>query len=228
MTTISLWQKLTVEISLRDRIVGGVPTNPNMISGWLAAKMPDVSEAEREVLKEATVAELPGLVEEKASGMWTTFKKDDQGIFLEDRQVKAMFKESANILRELLIKDEAKGKKGEKATKSRFTNLKSRLAERLFVDEKRLYFVRGGKKLTEADGAEERAIDVMTAQGPRTALKKFDFVEAPATISFTVSFLRDGVVDKGLIETLLEHSSKNGLGADRSQGNGTFTYKVTE
>jgi hypothetical protein len=224
---LNLWKRVVVELELKNRIVGGVPTDPDLIAGWVAANMPSVSEEEKAKLAEKTVLELGAAAEEKAEGMWTTFKRDSTGVYIEGRQVKAMFKEASNVLREALIKAESKGKDkdAKKETKSRFTNLKSKVAERLFVEDEKIYMLRDGKPLPKVDGNEERAIHVMTAQGPRTALKRTDFVNAPATLKFTLRFLGDGVVDQDLIDTLLEYSSWNGVGADRSQGNGLFEVK---
>lgn len=229
---ISLFKRYAVTLTIKNRLVGGIPTNQDLIKGWIAANMPAVDEAEREKLALKTASELPQATEDKAEGMWTTFKKDLEGIYLEDRNVKAMFKECANILREKLIKDEkaeknakakAAGDKPEKETKSRYTNLKSKIAERLFIEEGKIRFTKKGKPVLAVDGNEERAIHVMTAQGPRTALKRCDFVEGPVDLSFTIRLLDDGVIDEELISVLLEYGGWNGMGADRSQGNGLFS-----
>jgi hypothetical protein len=218
-----LWQKLEVTLKIRNRIVGGIPTDPALIEGWIASNMKEVAKEEREKLKEATIKELPAAVQEKAEGMWTTFKVDkDQVPYFEARCIKASLKEGANVLRELLIADEKKGKKEGDPAKSRFTGLKAKLAERLFVEDTPIYFVRDGKKVTKVDGNEERAIHVMTAQGPRTALKRYDFVNAPCELKFQARFLKDKVIDLELLKVLLEYGSYNGLGADRSQNNGLF------
>jgi hypothetical protein len=227
---LNLWKRYQIDLGIRNRIVGGVPTNPELIKGWIAANMPNVTAEDRAKLAEKTASELHVATEEKAEGMWTTFKRDEAGVYIEGRQVKAMFKECSNILRELLIKDEGKAARADaKAAgqdaptkKSRFTNLKAKLAERLFVEEDRVYIERKGEKLAKPDGSEEKAIHVMTAQGERSALKRVDFVNAPATLRFTIRFLNDGLVDMDLVKTLLEFGGWNGLGADRSQGNGLF------
>jgi len=221
---MNLWTRYGITFSIKNRIVGGIPTNEKLIEGWVKANMPDAAAEEREKIAQSTVADLPDLTEERAGMMWTTFKRDESGIFIEGRQVKSMFKESANILRDLLVKADKKAK-GDSG-KSRFTNLRSKLAERLFVEEDKIYLLRDNKRIEKPDGDEERAIHVVTAMGPRTALKRYDFVNAPCSLRFCVRFIDDGIVDLELINTLLEHASWNGLGTDRSQGNGLF--EVTE
>lgn len=236
----SMWARYNIELEFRNRVIGGIPNDPELIKGWIQANMPAKTEEERKKIEAATMSELPKLTEEKAEGMWTTFKGDDKGLYLEGRCAKAMFKESANILRDFLIKDEAEdrkskkkdaeknGKEAEKEGKSRFTALKAKLAERLYVEEDKLYLMRNGDFIKKPHGNEEKPIHIMTAQGPRTALKRFDYIEAPAQVKFTVRLLRDDIVDEDLVRVLLEHSAWNGLGADRSQGNGLFSVLKVE
>lgn len=259
LASINLWTRYSIVLEFKNRIVGGIPNDPNLIAGWIGANMPALKEEEKQKLVEATAAELPKMTEEKAEGMWTTFKKDKNGLYLEGRCIKAMFKESANVLRELLISHESKGrdaeaaaaeaadeaeeadekddkKKGKKDSravakaKSRFTGLKAKVAERLFVEEDKVHIMKGepkplGEYVTKPDGNEEKPIHIMTALGPRTALKRFDYIEAPARIKFSVRHLNDKIIDLELLKVFFDYSSWNGLGADRSQGNGLFDVR---
>ena len=225
---MNLWHLYEAKIAIRNRIVGGIPMAPKLIEGWLAASMPDVAAEERKKLAEATAAELPEITEEAAGAMWTTFKRNDDGLYIEGRQIKAAIKEASNVLRALLTADEGAGKKKKDGAaagtkeKSRYTNLRSRVAERVFVVEDVVALCDGnGARIREPSGTEERAIHVMTAAGPRNALKRVDYVVAPH-LSFTLRVLRDGVVDEPLLRVLFDYMGENGLGADRSQGNGTF------
>lgn len=214
---MNLWNRVKVTVAVENRLVGGIPRKPEMIEGWLKSNMPKITDAERESLKATTLTELPKAVEDKAEGMWTTFKEDDDGIYLEGRQIKAAFKESANILRDLLQVNESK----KDTKKSRYTALRAKLAERLFIEEERIRMTRGGDVVKAPDGFVERPIHVMTAMGERTALKRTDYVESP-TVTFHLRLLKDGVIDLELVKTLLDHMAWNGLGTDRSQGNGKF------
>lgn len=212
---MNLWTRFNITIQIRNRIIGGTPVNPQLIEGWVKAHVPD--ESKRAKLVEATKEELADAVTEAVDESRCTFKRNDMGLYIEGRQLKAMFKEAANILRPMLEKSEKKDTK-----KSRFTALRAKLAERLFVEEERVHLTRlDGSRIREPDGNEERAIHVMTAMGPRTALKSVDWV-GPCEINFTIKLLNDGVVDIDLVKILLEYAGENGLGADRSQGNGLF------
>lgn len=217
---LKMWDYADLTIKIQNRIVGGIPTNKDLIDGWLRRNMKSATEEERKKLAEATLADLPQLVEEQGEMSATTFKRDETGIFVESRQVKSMLKECANILRELLVKAEAaKGK-------SRFTNLRARVAERVFVMGDKLHIMRDGKPLKAEDGREEKPIHVMTPQGPRDSIKRFDFVEGPCEFTCRLRYLADGLVTEDLLEFLLQFGGQNGIGSDRSQGNGVFEFTL--
>lgn len=219
-----------ITITFTSPIVGGVPTDPKLIEGWLKANMPDVTEAERAKLAATTLSEVPKVIEEEAKSMWITFKRDETGIYLEGRQLKAAFKECANILRETFQKQEKEGKVNAK-DKSRFTALRAKLAERLFVEDQKVYLHADTDVLvvkTKPDGTDEQPIHVMTAQGPRTALKRFDYCNPGTKIAFTVRWLDDGLIDDELLTALLSFMQWNGIGASRSQGNGLFNFTVSD
>jgi hypothetical protein len=197
-----LWEFYGVKIRIRDRLVGGYPKNPDTEAAMLKARgledliTPQVDPAtltdeERANLKEATMQK-----------SWTGFKSDPVGgSYLEARCIKAMFKECANILKGSAILN--------------VKNFKSKLAERVFVEPHAIYF---GK---EPDNTDQRVVHVMTAMGPRSSIKLFDYYEKPV-IEFQLKVLVDGVVTKEHLKTILEYAQENGLGADRSQSFGQF------
>lgn len=135
-STAALFNRLQITIALKDKLIGGIPTDPKMIAGWIAALMPEVKAEERAALADKTLTELPAATEEAAKSMWTMFKRDDSGIYLEERNIKALFKECSNILREKLVKGEAKEiEAASTKAKNRYTNLKSKVAERIFNED---------------------------------------------------------------------------------------------
>lgn len=202
-----LWRYWKVELAFRNRIYGGVPKSPEMIRAWLEAKL-GVS-LETDALVEKTVKEMKADVDQEEKKGWTGFKVNDDGLYIESRQVKAMIKEAAGVLREKLG----------------ISAFKARVAERVFVAALTIPLGRA-----EPDGAEERPIHVMTKEGPRTALKKADYVEN-CVLAFTLKVLdapltttaaKNKVHPEAYLPLLLEWAEVGGLGADRSQGNGKF------
>lgn len=196
-----LWEFYRVKLRCRDRLVGGYPKNPDSVAAMLRARgledlippAPDpaiMTEEEKAAAKQSAV-------EKSATG----FRSDARGHYIESRQIKAMLKECANILKGPQILD--------------VKNYKSKVAERVFVVEPAIYFA------GEPDGTDSRVVHVMTAMGPRSSIKFYDYYVGPA-IEFHLRVLRDGVVTADRLRTMLEYAQENGLGADRSQGFGQF------
>tara|TARA_R110000824_G_C15190516_1_gene674685 strand:- start:438 stop:1115 length:678 start_codon:yes stop_codon:yes gene_type:complete len=208
-----LWIYYDVNITV-GRIVGGVPFNEKMIEGWIKAKHPD--ETVHAALIEETKESVDQARDESEKATWVGFKKDDDyGLYIEGRQVKAMLKESASVLR----------------VRFDIAAFKSKVAERLYVTDQKIYL-----GVSEPTGSDERPIHVVTPMGPRSALKKSDYVE-DAELSFTVKALdeplkttkeKNRVLPSAYVPALLEYASENGLGADRSQENGKFTVDSIE
>jgi len=209
-----------------DRLVGGIPKHPEIIKRWQEAHLtgkpgePNAATATDETL--ALLGPQALDLDEVVAGIWTGFVTDKDGnLGWEARTVKAMLKESANIvrtIRDAMVKD---GKGGYKSIP-----LRARLAERVFVAPKVITIMKDDKPITEPESG-ERPIHVMTQQGPRTALKRTDYVE-DVVLTCTLEVLNDGVITDKILRVILDHAQRNGLGTDRSQGNGTFTYKLTK
>ena len=224
-----------IKATIVNRLVGGTPTDPRLIEGWIKSRMPAASEAKKAGLAQATIEEVPKKADEAAN--WTTFRVDKATgqIFIGEYQMRAAIKEAANILRSKMQEIESSKKRkqekdgGEKASsKSKYTSWKAKIAERISVTPDHI-FLRGpdGKFLTKVDGSEERPIHVITPQGERSALKRSDFVEKGTTFEFIVQWHDDGTLDEDEFNTILWYiSTYTNIGADRSQGNGRVEFEV--
>lgn len=202
-----MWTNYEVSITV-DRLVAGIPANGRMLDAWLAAKatrmkklglpaeLADVPTTPEEARAEhaATIEQLDP---EETHGV--VFYRDQDGEpCYEGRCFKGGLKEAANIR-----KDDLKVKA-----------FRSKLAERVFVKPKLV-------RITSEVYFDERPLNAMTMQGPRTSIKRFEFAE-DVKLSFRLKVLEDGVVTEEHLRDLLEYMQENGIGADRSQGNGTF------
>lgn len=201
----ALYDIYRVKIAVRDRICGGMPKNKELIKTWVESTTGYADEQAEKLTQEN--ADL--VVNEVAEKSWIGFGEDAGGLLIPCRNVKACLKQSATVL------GITKAKRGSKQI----------LAEGLEVKA-----VGGGSRIhlqkQTPDGTEESAIHVMTAQGPRTALRRMDFVLQPV-IEFEVWVLATHaqetrhIGEKELI-AILTHAQENGLGASRSQGEGKF------
>lgn len=192
------------------RIAGATPTDPRVAEGWLKTKLGWdnerlIQEAVAEVMAERGVTIQEATEQVNANRNLVGFKKDDEGLYIEGRIVKAMIKEAANI----------------RWPKRRWgPSNKGTLgfwAEHVFVQEDRIHL-----GVTEPTGVNQGFVH--TFRG--AAIKYEEFVDN-TKISFTVA--TDFDFDKEDKETwplLWLTAQMNGLGGSRSQGNGRF--KVIE
>lgn len=174
-----------------DRLTAGIPANPKLMQAWL-----EVNGAPSPAISDqAAMVERLDPNETHA----VVFYRDMDGLpTYESRNFKAALREGANIL---------KGMMDIKA-------FRSKLAERVFAGPRLV-------PITVPVQAAERPISVMTMQGPRTSIKRFEYAE-DVPMHFDIRILRDNVVKPAHVETILLFLQDNGIGADRSQGSGTF------
>ena len=148
---------------------------------------------------------------------WNTFRADaERGCYVECRQIKALFKEAATMLR--LTTD----KRGSKQILQHGFEVKAPGGgDRLYLG----FVETDERKLPYSEGP----IHVQTAQGPRTAIKRVDYVEE-ATIDFEVWVLATHAsetrhIGEEDVVAMLTFGQENGFGADRSQGCGKFDVR---
>lgn len=202
----TLYTRYRVKVVFRDRLYGGVPKNKDLIKSWIEAS----TGFKDEIAEDLTEQARQQMIDEVAEKSWNGFFRDEKlGLYIECRQVKAMIKQCASVLR-ITVK-----KSGSKQILAEGSEVKAvDGGSRLYLDRK------------EPDGFEERPIHVMTAQGPRTAIKRIDYVEK-AELAFQVWCLKTAAqetrhIGEKELTQILALAQENGAGADRSQGGGKF------
>lgn len=205
-------------LQVRDRMVGGVPLDVDTIRNWIRARM-DLGDRELIELTEKTAAELGDQLGERPSAddLLTAvarahetvngFKQINGELVYESRCLKAALKEASNIA--------YPGTKFPGKPADVRKGLMRFMEERLFVEGTYL-----GLGVTEASGREQKPIHVMTPQGPRSAIKVFDYVERP-TITFTLKVLNDCLITE-VWSKVWQVAEEIGVGADRAQSAGRF------
>jgi hypothetical protein len=210
------WNNYDVEIQIIDRIIGGIPIVPagadraDAYEAWARGQGVEDDPSFEQPLVEALAEDddMPVTVED-VEGLETGFRSSPElGLYIECRQVKAMLRESAQRLG--IIK-------------------KVRGSRQVLQHDLLVRAPDGTQKLPlglqEPSGKDTRPISVVTRQGPRTAIRRFDYCVQP-TLTFRVSILAggvgDGLLDEEKLRDMLEFGGTLGLGADRSQGEGCF------
>lgn len=193
-----------------EQLVGGIPQDPNKVEGWLRSKIEDDDLLLQELIVE-TLLEIGGDPDsptdrEKATKLAANkrnlngFKRDRATgeLYVEGRQLKACIKEAANI--QWATERWGPTRKG---TKNFF-------AEHIFVVERRLPL-----GVTEPTGVQQRFVHTFRGTG----IQLEEYVEE-ARFEFTI--ITDHVFKKDQWAYLWKTAEKQGIGATRSQGFGTF------
>lgn len=205
-----LYDRYRIGITIRERMDGGVPKDPKLIEQWVAAKTGH-NDKETQKQIEEHMPDVEAAADEVAESMWCGFKRDaNEGfIYIETRQIKAMLRECATVL------GITKKKRGSRQIIQHGFEVKG---------------VNGGSKVpikVQNEGTHEGAIHVMTAQGPRSALKRVDYVGPGSTLDFGLWVLTTAPqetrhIGEKDIRKMLALAQEDGLGANRSQGSGKF------
>ena len=212
-----------VKLQVTGVLVGGVPSSPSVIKGWLMSQM-KVGDRRLQELVEKTLEErFPDRqpsAEELADALMSTdaapningFKRipGTGELAYEGRCMKAALKEWANSAYPGTMwpgkADIAKGfRKG----------LMETLVERVFVPETYI-----GLGVTEPTRVEERIKHVMTPRGPRNSISRVEVVERP-TLEFHLR-VRDDFLPTEAWSRIWQVGEEIGIGADRARGDGRF------
>jgi len=192
-----VYTRWRVRIKLRDKLLGSMPKDPGDIERFAAA----VSETDKdkEELTEKLMDEVP--TDELADVGATTFKRDDTGLYIEARQVKAAFKEAATLF---------------EYTKANCPG-RQYFQHAFFVEPDVIYI---GK--TDPDGTERMFGTVMTARGPRSIVRNVDYAIGVEFDIVVKGLNGKNVITDEQIRRMLAMMQDNGIGACRSQGYGKF------
>ena len=206
-----MWERYEVRLRFTGRLCGSVPLHKELIKDWVTARAPknkpddgpSLDDIQAEV--EQTIEET---VEEAEERVTLGFQSDDKGLFLRGGTVKAHLKDCSNQ-----VKD-APGV-GVKA-------LKAKLANRVFVEQDRVYICTGGGDIVQAHTGEfEQPVHVMTARGPRSALKRIQYV-TDVFLNFTLKVLVNKEVTEDILQSVFEYGEIHGYGGERGMGEGRY------
>lgn len=152
--------------------------------------------------------------------VWVGFSRDEKGLFVRGANLRAHLKDCAGVVG-------PHAKKGAVPDMPTVLNFRSKAVNAIYIEEDRLHILNSeGQVAKEATGFRDATLSVMTAQGPRTCLKRVDYIE-PAVIKATI-LLYPGEITRDWINVLLEYGRVHGFGQDRSLQFGRYTYELGE
>lgn len=215
-----MWKLYDVTLKMTGYFAASLPRSEEEIRKMLEHRMPKKPPADY-----TPIDELTKIVTEKVSGQdkpgegdegevaevrygWATFCHDDNGLYYEGRCVRGHIKDCANQIKNVV--------------KPTITALKAKVANRVYVMTD---IIPLGVK--EPTGVIERFVQVMTRQGPRSTIKYIDYVMKPE-LRFRLQLLDDDVITEEILKSIFEYGSVHGMGQERSQGWGRYTFELTE
>ena len=195
------------------RLCGGIPTDPKVAEGWLRSKLGVANEAliqqqVAEVMLERGVGADQAVAEVDANRHLNGFKRDDNGLYIEGRQLKAALKEAAMVAANA-GKLTTKGW-GQSDDKNYRKGIKAWFPEHVCVTEDRLPL-----GVTEPTGISQRFVH--TSRG--TGIQYEEYVD-DAEIDFTI--LSDHPFTDEQWAMIWLTGEQQGIGATRSQGYGRY------
>ncbi len=182
----------------------------------VAAGVKTLEEVRQE--RQDTADPLPEVSEQDK--VWVGFSRDDKGLFVRGANLRAHLKDCAGVVG-------PHAKKGKVPDMPTVLNFRAKAVNAIYVQEDRLHILNGTGEITrEATGFRDATLSVMTAQGPRTCLKRVDYIE-PAIIKATI-LLYPGEITRDWINVLLDYGRIHGFGQDRSLQFGRYDFELGE
>lgn len=183
-------------------IAGGIPSDPRVAEGWLKSKLAAPDDLIRQAVAE-TMAERQIDADEAAKVVdqlkhLNGFKRDDEGLYIEGRQLKAAIKEAANIRW-----PKKRWGPSSKGTMSFF-------AEHMFVIEDRLHL-----GVQEPTGVNQRFVHTWRGSGIQ-----YEEYVSDAKVDFTLETDYEFSDEEWAMLWLT--GEQQGIGATRSQGFGRY------
>lgn len=212
------YTRYRAELQVTDKLIGGIPKDPDTIAKWLRARL-EIDDRAVIELTEQTAREMetkdgerPGtdeLVEAVARQFegGNGFKTIDGGLVYEGRCMKAALKEAANVA--------YPGTRWPGKPEGIKKGLMRYLAERVFVEDQHI-----GLDVAAPSGTEQRIKHIMTPEGPRSAINVVDYVDKPH-LAFTVAVL-DDFLSAAMWSRIWQCAEEIGIGADRARSDGKF------
>jgi hypothetical protein len=234
---MELWTRYRVRWDFVTSLCGSVPADPEVVRAWLDSRKPTVQPPGSRSIDEINEEVLGTIVrgeelEEKECNI-LTFQRHHGVCCMRASTIRAHLKECARKIGAYHV-----GKID-----------KERAFATTFVDcvypDPAVYWVPilrpDGTPVTKHDGERDKAIHIWTPQGPRNALKRFEWIE-PARMDFTLLVMnaagtRPGkkgedpvplpsVSEKDLA-TVMSLGQIKGYAGERSDGEGKYTFTIT-
>lgn len=199
-----MWKEYKIQLSMAGRFAASIPKTKEEVQALLEHRMPTKKPDDAIPIDQLTDQVVTEVGIEPEIG-WATFKRNDKGLYYEGRCIRGHIKDCAAQVSAMFPDLKA---------------FKAKVANKVYVVDDHIPL-----KKREPDGYEQRFIQVMTRQGPRSTYKFIDYVDDVA-LAFTLRVLDDGVITEEMLQAIFDYGSVHGLGQERSQGWGRYSYTI--
>jgi hypothetical protein len=217
-----MWTRFDIRFEFVTRLCGGVPADPEMVKRWLEARQPTNRPPQSKSIDEVA-EEVMASVPEDAEPSLHCIQRHEGRLVVGMRTLRGHIKDCSNILSSLYVGKVEK----EKSFAVKVKNAVYYPPEVYWVPIVR---TETGEPITEPDGNYDKAIHIMTPQGPRSALKTVEYVE-DASIVFPLQVLTTPggkmVVSETDLKTLFLYGGSHGYGPERGDGQGRYMATIT-
>lgn len=218
---LSLWTLYRVRLEFLTNLCSSVPADPAIIKKWLEARGPDVKPAGALSIQQINEEVLASIERGESEPQYSmlVFQRDQGRLVMRAATMRAHLKDCARVLSAQFV-----GRiQGERSFATRVIN-------GVYLDE-RVYWLpvlrHDGSSITGPDGAHDKPIHVRGPRGePLTALKRFEYIEPPSMMEFTLKVLGRSVSETDL-HHLFQYGGTHGYAGERGDGEGRYGYSLT-
>ena len=204
---MSIWTTYHVELQIRELLCGGVPKDPSTLLTFTRVRTgheDDITTGQVEELEETVT---PDTLSPDNLKNVTTFQRDEHGLFLHERNIKAMLKECAQVL------GFNKKLRGLKQVNQHGLFVKGQLeTDRVYLEDPET-----GEYMTAVSGELVSPVHAWTG----SSIKRTEYVQRPI-LRFDLWVLADSPWTDEAWQRVWMLAQENGIGACRSQGYGKF------
>jgi len=246
-----MWTTYRIRWEFITQLCASVPGNSKLIEGWLAARAPSARPPASKSLAdiaEEVMATLAQPEEEPEEVSTLVFQRVNGVLAVRMATIKAHLKDCAYQIQTYT----AGYVQGEKSLRVKVANgiyWPNGLPIILFKGTPFVPILgRDGKPMTEPTEVRQKGIRINTPQGPRSALKAFEYVE-DAALEFPIAVLtapdrqmRRGqgkdakvvtvpgrpVIDEDDLKALMLYGGMHGYAGERSEDGGRYAFTITK
>jgi len=216
-----VWKKYDVVIRVRDRLMANLPTSfgalKHIAKRQLLEEKKEPTEEEIELRAgelEAELPEVPEEGEEKKEEVVLVFRRDENGLYLVEGNIKGLLKDVGRMIR--------------------LRGYRDAINHGVFVKPEKIYLLRReepegeAKPIKEADGIYRKGMRVMSPKGARSVIKNAEYVIKPE-LRFQLWIAQPiarRLFTERVVEDMWALAEEVGLLGDRALGEGKFDAQV--